>query len=256
MQDPNEDTEWNAVLRQKGILPPKPKEAEITEEQIIDIVERTVQQKMNKDHLEEKTLDELDELEDDEDERVLAAYRAKRIAEMKQLNEKSKYGSVMEITAVDYVKEVNQAGEGVWVVLHLYRGGIPLCALINQYMQVLANKFPSIKFIKSISTTCIPNYPDKNLPTVFFYYENQLKHQIIGPLAFNGMNYKQDDLEWKLHRLGALKSTLNRSELTDFEKNPNLNRGEEDMIKTIRDGIFSGGSSKGGRNNDDSDDDY
>lgn len=24
MQDPNEDTEWNDILRAKGILPPKP----------------------------------------------------------------------------------------------------------------------------------------------------------------------------------------------------------------------------------------
>ena len=32
MQNPNEDTEWNDVLRAKGILPAKPKEAEVTEE--------------------------------------------------------------------------------------------------------------------------------------------------------------------------------------------------------------------------------
>ena len=120
-KDPNLDTEWNDVLRQKGILAPK--EKEITEEQIIDIVERTVQEKMNKDHLADKTLDELDEFEDEEDERILAEYRKKRIAEMQALQSKAKYGSVLEITAVDYVKEVNQAGEGVWVVLHLYKQG-------------------------------------------------------------------------------------------------------------------------------------
>ena len=62
------------MLRKKGILAPK--EKEITEEQIIDIVERTVQAKLNKDHLGEKDLDELDELEDEEDERVLAEYRS------------------------------------------------------------------------------------------------------------------------------------------------------------------------------------
>lgn len=42
---------------------------------------------------------------------------------MKALQEKSKFGSVLEITAVDYVKEINQAGEGIWVVLHLYKAG-------------------------------------------------------------------------------------------------------------------------------------
>ena len=28
MQNPNEDTEWNAILRSKGILPPKEKEVD------------------------------------------------------------------------------------------------------------------------------------------------------------------------------------------------------------------------------------
>ena len=49
--------------------------------------------------------------------------RRKRLAELKLLQEKAKFGSVLEISAVDYVKEVNQAGEGVWVVLHLFKTG-------------------------------------------------------------------------------------------------------------------------------------
>lgn len=74
-------------------------------------------------NLEEKSLDELDELEDEEDERVLEAYRQKRIAELKELANKSKYGEVREISAEDYVQEVNKAGEDIWVVLHLYKSG-------------------------------------------------------------------------------------------------------------------------------------
>ncbi len=106
-------------------------------------------------------------------------------------------------------------------------------------MQQLALKFPSIKFVKSVSTTCIPNYPDKNLPTIFVYYENQLKHNIVGPLAFNGMSLKSDDLEWKLHRLGVLKSSLNRDQNKDFENdNANLRKCEEQMVKTIRESIM------------------
>ena len=45
MQNPNEDTEWNDVLRAKGILPAKPKEAEVTEEDLIAMVEKTIKQK-------------------------------------------------------------------------------------------------------------------------------------------------------------------------------------------------------------------
>lgn len=73
--------------------------------------------------MENKSLDELDELEDEEDERVLQEYRRKRIAEMQELASKSKYGEIREISAEDYVKEVNNAGEDIWVVLHLYKAG-------------------------------------------------------------------------------------------------------------------------------------
>jgi len=109
-------------------------------------------------------------------------------------------------------------------------------------------KFPFVKFIKSISTTCVPNYPDKNLPTIFVYHENVLKNQIIGPLAFNGMNLKQDDFEWKLHRLGVLKSSLNRDINSDFEKNERINDCEDRMIKTIKQSIL--------KNSNDSDEEY
>ena len=73
-----------------------------------------------------------------------------------------------------------------------YTFSIPLCALINQHLSRLAAKFPATKFLKSISTTCIPNYPDRNLPTFFIYFENDMKAQIVGPLEFGGMNLTID----------------------------------------------------------------
>lgn len=75
-------------------------------------------------------------------------------------------------------------------VLCVFIPSIPLCTLINQHMSQLARKFPQTKFLKSISTTCIPNYPDRNLPTIFVYLEGEMKAQFIGPLVFGGMNLK------------------------------------------------------------------
>ena len=43
LQDPNADTEWNDALRRHGIIPEK--EKEVTEDDIISLVEQTVQQK-------------------------------------------------------------------------------------------------------------------------------------------------------------------------------------------------------------------
>lgn len=120
-QDPNEDTEWNDILRSKGILPPK----EITEDEVVSIVEETIKEKQDAQgrDMNKLNLDELDELEDDEDERILLEYRNKRIAEMKAAAAKAKYGELVEINGQDYVNEVNKAGDGVWVVLHLYKQG-------------------------------------------------------------------------------------------------------------------------------------
>lgn len=75
-----------------------------------------------------------------------------------------------------------------------FLSSIPLCALINQHMSQLARKFPQTKFLKSISTTCIPNYPDRNLPTIFVYLEGEMKAQFIGPLVFGGMNLKVEGM--------------------------------------------------------------
>ncbi len=69
---------------------------------------------------------------------------------------------------------------------------IPLCALLNQHIAQLAAKFPATKFLKSVSTTCIPNYPDRNLPTFFIYFEGDMKGQLVGAQQFGGMNLTLD----------------------------------------------------------------
>ncbi|XP_043516237.1 viral IAP-associated factor homolog isoform X9 [Frieseomelitta varia] len=210
MQDPNEDTEWNDILRKKGIIPEK--EKEVTEDQIIDIVDNTINEKTGRaaNDLENKTLDELDELEDEEDEEVLLEYRRKRIAEMKALASKSKYGEVKEIIAKDYVQEVNNAGNDIWVILHLYKPGIPLCTLVNQYLANLARKFPATKFLKSISSICIPHWPDRNLPTIFVYYNGNIVKQIVGAIELRGMKLTEEELEWILGQAKAIPTKITK----------------------------------------------
>ncbi|XP_012268973.1 viral IAP-associated factor homolog [Athalia rosae] len=210
MQDPNEDTEWNDALRRQGIIPEKKKEKEITEDQIVDLLENTIDKKLGRvgNNIDSLTLDELDELEDEEDEKVLLEYRRKRIAEITELAGKSKFGDVREISAQDYVQEVNNAGEDIWVVLHLYKQGIPLCSLLNQHLASLARKFPATKFLKSISTTCIPNWPDKNLPTIFVYNNGNMVKQFIGPIELRGMKVTESEVEWMLGQVKAVPTKI------------------------------------------------
>lgn len=228
MADPSEDTQWNDILREKGILPPK-KEAEktFTEDEIVNIVESAVNEKLNgtQKGIEDMTLEELEALEDEEDERVLLEYRQKRLAEIQATLQKSRYGDVRDISGDDYVEQVNKAGEGVWVVLHLYKQGIPYCTLVNQHLNQLAHKFKTTKFLRSVSTNCIPNYPDHNLPTIFVYRDGQLKKQFVGPDALRGMKLKVDELEWMLAEVGAVE--------TELEEDPRP-RARDVLLSTLR----------------------
>ncbi|CAD7689496.1 unnamed protein product [Nyctereutes procyonoides] len=179
--DPNADTEWNDILRKKGILPSKENLKDLEKESVVKTYE-------------DMTLEELEDNEDkfnEEDER------------WKTTLLKNKFGEVLEISGKDYVQEFTKAGEG-----------IPLCALINQHFSGIARKFSDVKFIKAISTTCIPNYPDRNLPTIFVYLEGDIKAQFIGPL-----------LEWKLSESEAIK--------TDLDENPKKPI-EDTLLSSVR----------------------
>ncbi|OTF73874.1 hypothetical protein BLA29_013165, partial [Euroglyphus maynei] len=94
------------------------------------------------------------------------------------------FGEVIEITGADYIQKVNKAGDGIWVVLLLYRQGHPLCRQLQEIFKQLASQFVETKFLKSIASQCIPNFPDDNLPAVFIYLNGQLVKQLIGPIVF------------------------------------------------------------------------
>ena len=50
-------------------------------------------------------------------------FSRKRLLEMKEKSARARFGEVIEISAIDYVKEVNQAGTDIWVVVYLYKSG-------------------------------------------------------------------------------------------------------------------------------------
>ncbi len=53
----------------------------------------------------------------------LPFFRRKRLLELKEKASRSRFGEVIEISAIDYIKEVNEAGADIWVVLYLYKSG-------------------------------------------------------------------------------------------------------------------------------------
>ncbi|KAI8329651.1 thioredoxin-like protein [Chlamydoabsidia padenii] len=185
MDDPNADTEWNDILRAKGILPPKDeKSKDEVEDWFTDVIHA---QKEKNESLENKTLDELDELEDEQDDRILLEYRQKRMQEMQAAAANNKFGQVTHISKPDFIKEVTEASKEYHVVVHLYQNYIPACKLMNQCLDQLANQFKATKFVKIIADQCVPNYPDRNVPTLLIYGDGDIKANLVGALQFGGM---------------------------------------------------------------------
>lgn len=118
---PKESTEWDDILKAKGIIPEKSPDEE-AQEQLKDLVEEVVEAY---DPIEQKTLNDLDEdLEDadSDEEDILQSYRQKRMQEMRAEAMKPKFGpGVTYISATDWKQEVTDGGDEVYIIVHLVR---------------------------------------------------------------------------------------------------------------------------------------
>ena len=148
-----------------------------------------------------------------------ARHRRKRLAELQRARGRIQFGSVQPIMRTDFVQEVSVASDGCWVVVHLYKDGCaafcwpgkggrsarPPCApdlggahrlgpseLLGLCLDELAFKYPATKFVKIVSTECIPSYPDRNLPTVLLYHASQCVRTLAGLGAFGGLRVTPD----------------------------------------------------------------
>jgi len=177
-----EDTEWNDILRSKGILPPKPPSEKELEYAHYDGV---IDAQRNKDPLDSVSLDELDEL-DNEDNAVFQAYRQKRLAEIQTRLSGEIFGELYHTDAESFVRDVSEASKQAPVLVHLYQRYIDHCKLINGYLTRLAPLNRKIKMVAIIANHCIKDYPDRNVPTLLFYKDGDLKTQLVGSLMCGG----------------------------------------------------------------------
>ena len=142
--------------------------------------------------------------------RPVTACRQRRLAELSASASTPHFGTIRQIDKAQFVAEVTQASEDVWVVVHLYKDKCALalqlptglvqpaapnlarrigdCGLLAQCLETLAREHSRTKFVRIISTECIPNYPDQNLPTILLYRRTQLQQHLVGLGLYGGRN--------------------------------------------------------------------
>jgi hypothetical protein len=182
-------TEWEDIQVKVGNYLPREKEA--TNDEIEKVAIETLEKY---DPLETKTMEELVELEesDDEDE-VIKAYKEKRMKEMKEFAAKPKFGKVLELRKQDYIAEVTNAPQDVYVVLLLYQTYVQNSNILSNIFDNLATKFPLVKFMRIVATNCIEKYKDADVPGVIIYQNAKLIRQFIPASYYFGGN----NLSWK-----------------------------------------------------------
>lgn len=201
----NEETEWDAKLRQMGIKAgPEPQKKGLGPWKSAE--EEEAKEKAEK--LGEASLDELNELEDDEDEAVLQKYRAARLAELKA-QAMARAAGVQEISKDQWKEHVTETAMERKVVVLLFKPGEEWSGLLEQRLATVAGRFPNTKFVKIVYNAAIPNYPESQVPTLLIYDREEPIRKIVGVQAYGGgSKMTADDVEWTLHVMGAVKSKM------------------------------------------------
>ena len=239
--DPDEDTEWNDILRKHGVIPERPPSpTEQLEEALQDAV---VKQWDNR--LEGKDLDELEALEDEEDEDFLEEYKQKRLKELSDLSKASQYGRVYPVTKPEYKTEITDASNDTFVLVHLSLQSSLQSRLLSSLWSSLAAKFPELKFVDIPGSRAIENYPDANCPTILIYRNGDVVKQLITLTQLGGNATNLKDLEKVLVDIGSVK---------DSDKRLIINSEDEDLQETHRLRFMK--KSLRSNNDDDDDDDF
>ncbi|EHN00113.1 Plp2p [Saccharomyces cerevisiae x Saccharomyces kudriavzevii VIN7] len=216
--DESEDSEWNDILRAKGVIPER---APSPTGQLEEALEEALA-KQHENRLEDKGLSDLEELEDDEDDDFLEAYKMKRLNEIRKLQERSKFGDVYFINKPEYNKEVTLASQGkthessptdengkkdeggVYVFVHLSLQSKLQSRILSHLFQSAASKFKEIKFVEIPANRAIENYPESNCPTLIVYYRGEVIKNMITLLELGGNNSKMKDFESFMVKVGAV----------------------------------------------------
>lgn len=274
--DPTQDTEFHDALRAHGIIPPKPPSRSPSPE-------LPSASELRSSALKQATVDDLDlELEDhldDEEEKLLEKIRRQRMAQLRADSKKERFGRVYPISRPDYTREVTEASRinpdadpdqlkedleeksgqeeakdkqrqgGTGVVCFLYKDGLEQCRLLSGFLDTLAAKYPATKFVSIVGDQCIPNYPDRNLPTLLIYRNGELHRQIVGlrpEIGLDGMKTKCEDIELLLTAVGAIERSKVPGAKTHFgsqqTREDTIEEGDEEeedegeRKRSIRDG--------------------
>lgn len=141
-----------------------------------------------------------DDDSDDDNDEFLAAFRAKRIAELKAVSSLPTFRSVKEISDDGLVEQLESVDKRVFVVVHLYEPGITSCVRMNRILEDISHS-PSMTHVMFLRMACSRNglkIDRVAFPMVSIYRGGILEQTFAGDADFGGEYFKIEDVQWLL----------------------------------------------------------
>ena len=137
--------------------------------------------------------------DDEEEEEFMKSYREKRISEMmlmqkeKEKEEKNnnfQRNEYMHVSHEQWTKEVTEVSRSHPVLVLLTKENSKACYTLERVMEDVARTYRTsrTKFRRAEARDIIPNYPERNVPTLILYRNGDVVENIVGIEQFGGMN--------------------------------------------------------------------
>ncbi|KYQ99895.1 phosducin-like protein [Tieghemostelium lacteum] len=174
------------------------------------------------------------EEEDSDDE--LKRLRQQKLQQWKQQKEgsttskdsgKKVFGYLKQISASEYVDEIDNEPTDVFIVIHLFQSYIPECVLLNQFLTQLAISNRYVKFLKILSTEAKSSYHDAALPTLLVYKKGDLVASFIPITEELGAKFDKEDVELLLASYSIIPNPNRHLQKQGWEKSLS-NRKDDD----------------------------
>lgn len=78
------------------------------------------------------------------------------------------------------------------------------CAIMDQCLGELAERYPATKFLKIRGAECIQGYPEANMPTLLLYTNGKCQQTLVGLERFGGEGTSPDLIAISLNQFGAV----------------------------------------------------
>jgi len=201
---PRETTEWEDSQRALGNLPPLPKEEAPDKWAPGDEPQRGAQRLAD---MPEQELEALGSSDDElADDAALAELRRRRLAELREAAERARrFGSLVPISAADYIREVTEASDSHRVVLLMAHPGNEVCEALAAALSEVSRRNERTKFVRVVASEAVPGYPRRLCPTLIVYWKGDVVKSVSGLEPFGGTSrLTPENVELVLESCGAL----------------------------------------------------